>query len=431
MGYQMRHQERFLVPAGDLGPVVNSSAYEDAPRISPDGLELHFSSDRPGGYGIEDLWVTKHATKNDPWAEPVNLGPTVNSSADEDFPFLTSDGLLLFFSADRDAVGPLQPGGYGGLDMWMARRASVSDPWGTPVNLGPMMNSSSLDCAATLSPDGQTLYFTSDRPGGFGGPYGDIYQAPILPIVDFNGDGKVAIEDLTFLIDNWGQSEPLCDIGPMPWGDGVVDAQDLEVLMSYWGQPVNDLALIAHWALDEAEGDLARDSVAENDGYVMGDPVWQPTGGQVNGALQLDGVDDFIVTNPVLNPADGPFSVFVWIKGGAPGQAIISEPGGANWLSLDLSTGHLMTELKSASRFGCFLLSQTTITDGQWHRIGLVWDGFYRTLYVDGIVVAEDTQDGLKGSSNGLYIGTGNMESGTYFRGLIDDIRIYSRAVSP
>ncbi|HCO97044.1 MAG TPA: fibronectin type III, partial [Phycisphaerales bacterium] len=65
-------------------------------------------------------------------------------------------------------------------------------------------------------------------------------------------------------------------------------------------------------------------------------------------------------------------------------------------------------------------------------RIGLVWDGSNRTLYVDGVVVAEDTQPSLDGSQMGLYIGTGKgMESGTYFSGLIDDIRIYNRAVSP
>ena len=61
-----------------------------------------------------------------------------------------------------------------------------------------------------------------------------------------------------------------------------------------------------------------------------------------------------------------------------------------------------------------------------------MWDGSYRTLYVDDITVAQDTQDGLGGSDNGLYIGCGyNMEPGTYFSGLIDDIRIYNRAVRP
>jgi len=91
-----------------------------------------------------------------------------------------------------------------------------------------------------------------------------------------------------------------------------------------------------------------------------------------------------------------------------------------------------MTELKSAGRDGCSLISETHITDGNWHRIGFVWDGSNRTLYVDGVAVAEDTQDGLEGSENSLYIGTGaSMGPGTYWSGLIDDVRIYNRAVRP
>jgi hypothetical protein len=256
------------------------------------------------------------------------------------------------------------------------------------------------------------------------------------PIVDFNGDGNVDMSDLLRLIEHWGQGDRICDIAPPPFGNGIVDVQDLELLMSYWGQPVDDPTLKAHWALDEAEGNVARDSVAENKGYsdgsLMGDPVWQPRDGQVNGAIQLDGIDDFIITSPVLNSADGLFSVLAWIKGGAPGQAILSEPGGANWLCLDPLTGHLMTELQSADGLSSPLLTETMITDGQWHRIGFVWDGLYRTLCVDGIAVAQDTQQGLNIASNGLYIGTGQaMAPGTYFSGLIDDVRIYNRVVSP
>lgn len=78
------------------------------------------------------------------------------------------------------------------------------------------------------------------------------------------------------------------------------------------------------------------------------------------------------------------------------------------------------------------LKSEFVIADGQWHRIGFVWDGSNRTLYVDDILVAEDTQANLQGSDSGLYIGCGKaMESGTYWSGLIDDVRIYNRAVSP
>ncbi|MHC4677299.1 MAG: LamG-like jellyroll fold domain-containing protein [Planctomycetota bacterium] len=78
------------------------------------------------------------------------------------------------------------------------------------------------------------------------------------------------------------------------------------------------------------------------------------------------------------------------------------------------------------------LLSQTVITDGQWHRVGFVWDGLYRALYVDDTLVAEDAQPGLTGSLGGLNIGCGNdLTAGTFFSGLIDDVRIYNRAVKP
>ncbi len=91
-----------------------------------------------------------------------------------------------------------------------------------------------------------------------------------------------------------------------------------------------------------------------------------------------------------------------------------------------------MTELKGFGRSGHPMLSQTIITDGNWHRIGLVWDGSHRTLYVDGVAVAEDAQTNLAVSENGLYIGAGKaMEPGSFWAGLIDDVRIYNRAVRP
>jgi len=134
----------------------------------------------------------------------------------------------------------------------------------------------------------------------------------------------------------------------------------------------------------------------------------------------------------VLNPADGKLSVFAWIKGGAPGQAVLSQMGGARWLCANPSEGNLMTELKGAGRGAAELPSQAVITDGNWHRIGLVCDGSHRTLYVDDVAVAEDTQANLGPSENGLYIGTGKAtETGSFWSGLIDDVRIYNRPVIP
>jgi hypothetical protein len=189
---------------------------------------------------------------------------------------------------------------------------------------------------------------------------------------------------------------------------------------------------VAYWKLDETEGSIAADSIADSHGILYGDPVWEPNDGIVDSALRFDGIDDYVSTPFVLNPADGKFSVFVWIKGGAPDQVVLSQMGGARWLCADPSEGNLMTELRGTGRGANELLSQTTITDGNWHRIGLVWDGSNRTLYVDDVAVAEDTQANLGASYNGLYIGTGTaMEPGSFWSGLIDDVCIYNRALIP
>ena len=224
----------------NLGTPVNTSGSDSAPRLSTDGLELYYGSSQSGGYGAHDIWVCRRTTTDDPWEPPVNLGAMVNSSADEFFPFVSTDGVMLFFSGNRGQ--PLRPGGFGGADMWVTTRASVSEPWGTPVNLGPIVNSPSYDCGPVISPDGSMLYFCSERPGGFGGPYGDIYQAPIVPIVDFNGDEKVDGVEVCMTADRWGTDDPVCDIGPMPWGDGVVNVEDMARVEPVGAGPNLDVA---------------------------------------------------------------------------------------------------------------------------------------------------------------------------------------------
>ncbi len=255
---------------------------------------------------------------------------------------------------------------------------------------------------------------------------------PQVPLPDFNGDYVIDIQDLLILIERWGENDPACDIAPWPLGDGIVDILDLQVLMSYWGQEVQDPALVAHWKLDETDGMVAADCTGAYDGVVLGTPEWQPTDGMVGGALELDGAT-FVTAASALNPADSLFSVFAWIKGGAPGQTMISQANGANWLCADPVSGCLMTELKGTGRDMRTLCSETVITDGDWHRIGLVWDGNRRCLQVDDTVVAEDTQaDGPAGSRGDLNIGCDrDMTAGTFFTGLIDDVRIYTRAVQP
>jgi hypothetical protein len=439
--------------ATNLGSTINSSGWDGWPCIFPDGLTLYFVNERtgltvtrratrsdnwdppvalgpevprPGGFGGSDLWMSTRSAVSDVWDPPLNLGPTVNSSAHDRYPSISADGLALFFSSYR-------PGGHGGQDIWVAMRVTEDDDWGTPVNLGPMVNTSSSDGGPSISADGRTLYFYSNRPGGYGNH--DLWQARIEPVVDFNGDGIVNSTDICIMVDHWGTDESLCDIGPMPWGDGIVDVQDLIVLAEHLFEETIPQGCIAYWRLDQNESNIAHNSASDNDGICHGEPLWQPTGGSVDGALEFDGIDDYVETDFVLNPADGAFSVFTWIKGGTPGQVIISQTGsdgtGQIWLGVDPSDGKLMTGL------GPVMVAESVITDGEWHHIGIVVAAYqsmrYRSLYFDGVRVAMDTQSvELPVSNGGLHIGSGNnLEAGTFFSGLIDDVRIYNRAVSP
>jgi len=265
----------------NLGPLVNGASCDIYPRLSADGLELYFQSDRPGGSGDFDLYVTRRATRTSPWEAATNLGPKVNSATADATPSVSPDGLELFFLSDRPVL-------FDPLDFYVCKRATKNDPWGDPVNAGPAVNSPGNELAASFSPDGLLMFFGSDRPGGTVGAWSDgymtrranlsvpwqpavnlgpiinkapffnwsfispdgsalyilyqfkddganwTYKAPILPTVDFNADGKVDLADLTLLIDNWGTSNTLFDIGPYAWGDGKVDIQDLKAFIAEW-----------------------------------------------------------------------------------------------------------------------------------------------------------------------------------------------------
>ena len=194
-----------------------------------------------------------------------------------------------------------------------------------------------------------------------------------------------------------------------------------------------DPGLIAYWKLDETAGAVASDSQGERDANAVGDPLWQPAAGKIGGAIRLDGIDDRLTAGFLLNPATGPFSVFAWVKGGAPGQVILSQTGGANWLMASSPDGVLMTDLRSGGRQAKSLTSGTVITDGTWHRVGFVRDGVNRILYVDDAEVARDnTQTTLTSATGGLYIGAGStMSPASFWKGLIDDVRIYDWAAEP
>lgn len=208
--------------------MINTSAREFAPSLSRDGHWLFFSSDRPGGSGGVDIWASWRAHTHDDfgWQPPVNLGAGVNSAASDFAPNyfenkdvgipllffssnrpggpggsdiyvseLTSDGSFgpavlvpelsspqndarpsirhdgreIFFYSNRPGSIPPDPPGALLEDLWVATRETTLDAWSTPVNLGATVNSAFSDLHPAVSSDRQTLFFSSNRPGGVGG----------------------------------------------------------------------------------------------------------------------------------------------------------------------------------------------------------------------------------------------------------------------
>lgn len=140
------------------------------PTVSADESFMLFASDMPGGLGGKDIWKTSYDKKAKTWSKPVNLGPTINTSGDEMFPFLADDGTLFFASN-----GHL---GMGGLDNF---RAPVSgDSWGTITNLKYPLNSAADDFGIACDAKGENGYLTSARAGGKGAD--DIYSFSVPPI---------------------------------------------------------------------------------------------------------------------------------------------------------------------------------------------------------------------------------------------------------
>jgi hypothetical protein len=216
-------------PAQNVGPTINTAADEGAPTLSVDGHLMFFSSTRLGGFGGNDIYVSRRHNKRDDfaWQAAENLGAGVNSAANEASPQIFEDDetgiITLYFDSNRlggpgpfasnpgnngndiyasvlqpdGTFGPAapvaelnttsferqvtirrdgrelffvsnRPGSAGGLDLWVSTRATTADPWSTPQNLGPTINSTGNDAGPALSFDGTTLYFQSDRVGGLG-----------------------------------------------------------------------------------------------------------------------------------------------------------------------------------------------------------------------------------------------------------------------
>jgi outer membrane protein OmpA-like peptidoglycan-associated protein/tetratricopeptide (TPR) repeat protein len=147
----------------NLGENINSEFWESSPCLSPDKQELYFSSDRPGGFGGIDIYVSRRLA-NGRWSLPENLGPAINTSGDESSPFLHADNETLYFSSNG-----LQ--GYGGADLFKAKRSRHG--FGEVQNLGYPVNTIDNEGSLFVAADGVTAWMASNRADSRGGL--DIY----------------------------------------------------------------------------------------------------------------------------------------------------------------------------------------------------------------------------------------------------------------
>lgn len=147
----------------------NTPFHERMPSISRDGKTLYFSSDRPGGFGKDDIWVSFYNTDKKKWEKPQNAGDAINTISSEISPSAHPDNTTLYFASNKKES-------IGGYDIYVTQKLPENE-WGQPKNLGKPYNTRYDEEYPSVTLDGKTMYFTSNRPGGYG--KFDIYQADV------------------------------------------------------------------------------------------------------------------------------------------------------------------------------------------------------------------------------------------------------------
>ncbi|WMJ73485.1 OmpA family protein [Cytophagaceae bacterium ABcell3] len=145
-----RSGNQWTKPA-NMGPAINSSSWDSEPALSADGRKLFFSSDRPGGKGKEDIWVS-YLDEDGEWTEAVNLGEPINTSGREVTPFIHAGGNSLYFASDTHP-------GMGGFDIFVSRLED--EQWGEPENIGYPINTHLNDNTIFITADGEKGYYST------------------------------------------------------------------------------------------------------------------------------------------------------------------------------------------------------------------------------------------------------------------------------
>jgi hypothetical protein len=226
----------------NLGPLVNSTSMDRGPAISKDGLSLYFASNRIDGteFGGEDIYVSQRETRDGEWGQAVNLGPTINTSFEERVPAFSRDGHLMFFASNR-------PGGFGGVDIWVSRRDNTHDDfaWQPAENLGPGVNFLGQDEGPSYFENDEVgvpqLYFSAGspvRPGGPGiyvseqaadGSFGPAVRVPELSVLPNTQHPSIRHDGLEIFLTSARPGSTIPDL----W------VATRETVFDAWSEPIN------------------------------------------------------------------------------------------------------------------------------------------------------------------------------------------------
>ncbi|MES2515573.1 MAG: OmpA family protein [Bacteroidota bacterium] len=159
--YVSRNEDENWTEVSKIGANVNHPVYWDSqPTLSADGNSLYFASDRPGGYGGIDIYITKKDPKTGVWGVPQNVGPKINTRGDEKTPFIHSDSETLYFSSGPSKMGDGGHFGFGGMDIFYIRKNDKGE-WLEAENIGYPINTEADDLGFLVSTDSKTGYFFS------------------------------------------------------------------------------------------------------------------------------------------------------------------------------------------------------------------------------------------------------------------------------
>ena len=166
MAYRVATDSDWTI-AEPFGSTINTPYYEGMPSLSPDNRELYFVSDRAGGYGGYDIWVSRF--EDGLWQQPVNAGPSVNTAGNETAPYIALDNETLYFTSDGWP-------GMGGTDLFVSHK-TADTAWEPAENLGYPINTAYDERSECINIDGKKLYFASDRQGPPGNY--DLYETKL------------------------------------------------------------------------------------------------------------------------------------------------------------------------------------------------------------------------------------------------------------